>query len=294
MKPSHVVLHVTDIMTTKYCEDLAVYLNRQDENIAVDIVESKQQIQDISDRYSCIVMSADREICSMAYSMNIPFIPVVDSENSGTFFENALYVMEMAPCIDINNIYRIYQRYKNIPWTICETKRMIIREQTVDDVCDLYEIYDDPEVIRFTESLYEDRDEEIKYMKDYIDKQYRFFEYGIWALVDKKTQKLIGRAGISDREGYSISEIGYVIRKEYRNKGYAGEALNAILSYAAEELNMNEMQAFTLPENAAGIHLLKRLKFTKVGEDIIMNKLHDRYYLKPEDFNNLTKDSDQR
>lgn len=279
MIPSHIILHVTNVMTTEYCKNLAFILNNQSDEISVDIVKTEDEIQDIANRNSVIIMTTDSAVCDLAYERNIPFIPVMTEDNRGAYYKNALYVMEIAPDIDIRNIIRIYQRCKNIPWTVCETDRLIIREQTVNDIDDLYDIYEDPEILKYTEGLYEDRDEEIEYMKEYIDKQYRFFEYGVWALVNKEDGKLIGRAGISNREGYDIPEIGFVIGKEYRRKGYAKEALSVILTYASKELMMTKMQAFTLPNNKASIELLKTLGFEKSGEDVISGKVHDRYYV---------------
>lgn len=279
MIPSHIILHVTNVMTTKYCKNLAFVLKNQSDEIIVDIVNTEDEIQDIANRNSSVIMTTDSDVCDMAYERNIPFIPVITEDNRDAFFKNALYVMEIAPDIDIRNIIRIYQRYKNIPWTICETDRLIIREQTVNDIDDLYDIYEDPEILKYTEGLYEDRDEELDYMKEYIDKQYRFFEYGVWALVNKEDGKLVGRAGISNREGYDIPEIGFVIGKEYRRMGYAKEALSAILTYASKELMMTKMQAFTLPNNTASIELLGSLGFERIGDDIISGKTHDRYYV---------------
>jgi len=154
---------------------------------------------------------------------------------------------------------------------------MIIREQTVGDADALYEIYSDPEVKRFTEDLYEDRDREIQYLKDYINNQYRFCEYGVWALVDKGTGTLIGRAGISNRADYDEAELGYVIRKEYRKKGYATEACRAILQCADAELGLQKINAFTLKENTAGIALLHKLGFSNCGTGIIDGKEHEMY-----------------
>ena len=141
------------------------------------------------------------------------------------------------------------------------------------------EIYDDDEIRRFVEPLYKDRRAERQYIRDYIANQYRFHEYGLWAVTLKESGELIGRAGFSVREGYDIPELGYVIGRKYRNSGYAKEALRAIVTYGKEELGLYDYMAFTDSRNEASVRLLKSLGFVPEGCDNIMGRLHDRYFL---------------
>ena len=190
-----------------------------------------------------------------------------------------LYCIEDIGFMTFERINRMWQRHHGIPWIITETDRLIIREQVLSDIDGLYEIYDDDETRRYVEDLYEDRKAEEKYLRDYIDNQYRFHEYGLWALTLKDTGELIGRAGIGIREGYDIPELGYVIGKKYRRKGYAGEALRAIISYGSGELGLDEYMAFTSPKNTPSVRLLEKLGFSRSGKDVIMGREHDMYLL---------------
>lgn len=192
-------------------------------------------------------------------------------------FAYSLYCIDEIEDVEYVAIERMWQREQGIPWSICETDRLIIREQTVEDIDALYELYNDPDVRKFTEDLYEDRDQEIQYLKDYINNQYRFCEYGVWAVIEKQSGRLIGRIGISNRAEYDDAEIGYVIRRDCRRKGYATEACSAIIRYAQKELGMKKINAFTLKENAAGIALLDKLGFLKVGVGEIDGKEHELY-----------------
>ncbi len=190
-----------------------------------------------------------------------------------------LYVIEDLEFMTLSRIGRMWQRFHGIPWTITETERLIIREQTPEDLDRLYEIYDDDEVRKFVEPLYEDRKAEEEYLRKYIDNQYRFYEYGQWALVLKETSEVIGRAGISLREGYDDPELGYVIDKRYRRLGYAKEALSAIIGYGSDELDMIRFMAFTKNSNRSSVRLLESLGFERAGSDMIMGTVHDMYLL---------------
>lgn len=192
-------------------------------------------------------------------------------------YSDVLYCIDTLKDMSDNTLLRMYQREKNIPWTILETDRCIIREMTVDDLDALYVLYDDPDIKRFIEDLYEDRERELKFTIDYINNQYRFFEYGMWIVIDKATGKLIGRAGVFDREGQDVSEIGFIFDKDYQGKGYAFEVMSAIVEYSKEELYKDNLISFTKHENVRAKKLLERLGFTYVGEEEIDLGKFDKY-----------------
>ncbi len=190
-----------------------------------------------------------------------------------------LYCIEDIEYMPFGRIERMWQREHGIPWTIARTKRLIIREQTMDDLDSLYDIYDDAEAGRFVEPLYEDREKERQYLQDYIDNQYRFYEFGLWAVVLTDTGELIGRAGIGIREGYEIPETGYIIGKRFRCMGYAKEAMEAVIDYGLQELGLTRYMAFTSAQNVPSVRLLKSLGFVMSGHADIMGRIHDMYIL---------------
>ncbi len=160
---------------------------------------------------------------------------------------------------------------------VLTTDRLILREIRVDDIDRLYEIYEGPGITDFIEPLYEDRDEEIVYTKDYIKYQYGFYGYGLWIVVEKDTGRIVGRAGITNRAGYIDAELAYVIEKDRQGRGYAKEALRAILEYAGDELCLWNLNCFVIPENAVSIHLCEKLGFEYL-EDVMIGKDKMRRY----------------
>ena len=122
-----------------------------------------------------------------------------------------------------------------------------------------------------------DRDEERSYMKDYIQKIYGFYGFGLWSVIHTVTGTVIGRAGLSVREGYEIPELGFVTEVAFQHQGYTYEICEAILRYARDELEFPQVQAFCHPENTASLHLLQKLGFTYAGEDLLQGIPHARY-----------------
>lgn len=154
-----------------------------------------------------------------------------------------------------------YRRLAGLPWDILETERLKVRESTVPDVEDFYRIYAEPSITYYMEGLYQDPEEEKAYMEAYIKQAYGFYGYGLWTVMRKTDNRIIGRAGINVREGYVLPELGFVIERESQRKGYGLEVCRAILEYAKEELGFERVQALVQEENNASAALLERLGF---------------------------------
>ena len=177
-------------------------------------------------------------------------------KGEGHRFGGIPYVMECPEELDLHYLERVYRRFRDI-----RTERCLIRETTVQDVDSFYEIYNDPEMVRYTEELYPDKEQERAYIREYIEKVYHYYEFGVWTVVWKETGEVIGRAGYSVREGYDLPELGFVIGTLWQHKGVAFEICSAILRYGEEEFGFERVQALVRPENAASLALCRRLGF---------------------------------
>jgi len=229
------------------------------------------------DGRSAFLLTDDRGAADWALRQGVGFAVYLSQAGRAQSFPEALYCIEKLSALDARQLERMYRRFHGLPWTILETERCIVREITPEDVGALYELYADKEVSRYTEDLFESRAQELAYTKDYIKQQYRFYEYGMWVVLRKADGRLIGRAGLSCRAGYEEAELGYVIALDCQRQGYAKEVCAAILTYAAKELAMTKLNAFTLKENAASVSLLKNLGFLRHGEADIDGMLHEQY-----------------
>ncbi|MDE7132899.1 MAG: GNAT family N-acetyltransferase, partial [Lachnospiraceae bacterium] len=144
------------------------------------------------------------------------------------------------------------------------------------DVDSFYNIYAEPEITRYMEDLYEDRQEELAYVAEYREKMYGFYGYGMWTVLTKEGT-VVGRAGISWREGFDLPELGFVIGVPWQGQGYAYEVCRAILDYAKIELGFTQVQALVMEGNEKSAALCRKLGFQKgerVEED---GEQYDRY-----------------
>lgn len=163
--------------------------------------------------------------------------------------------------VDYEFCNRQYQRYHQLPWHILDTNRCSLREQTLNDLDRLYEIYQNPGITRYMEGLYQDKDQERAYLQDYIRIMYGFYELGLWLIIDQKTGKVIGRAGLTPAEfdDEDQLELGYVVAVEFQQQGYATEVCQAIQEYAKEHMPEMKINCLIQRENQPSILLATRL-----------------------------------
>lgn len=157
----------------------------------------------------------------------------------------ALYVVERLEDADEELLKKAVCRRFSMPWTIAETDRLLIREFKASDA-----LPDEEEEFRTPELL-----------SSYIAYQYRFYESGLWALVEKATGQIVGKAGITD------GELGYHIYKEYRRRGLAEEACRAIIQREKKE-GRTCVKLKVRKENTASRSLAEKLGFVQAEEEI--------------------------
>ncbi|MBQ0028557.1 MAG: GNAT family N-acetyltransferase [Lachnospiraceae bacterium] len=210
-------------------------------------------------------------------------VPVINERNSDKDFSKFKYLITNPEELDDNYYIKIWQRFMGLPWHILNTERCIIREMSASDVKDLYEVYADSSITRFTEPLFPDYEDELEYTKNYIDNVYSYFGFGTWVIECRETGHIIGRAGFNYRPGYDEPELGYVIAVPYQNQGYAYEVCSAIIPYMKEEFDIDRISAFSSEENEPSLRLLNKLGFVaqteaeniiidSAGKDIILRR----------------------
>ena len=185
--------------------------------------------------------------------------------------------MQRVEDLDDEYLDRVYRRVHRLPWAIIETKRCIVRETTKGDLDRLYEIYADPEITRYMDDLYRTKEEEAAYLREYQDRIYAFYGFGVWSIIEKQSGKMIGRAGISMRQDYEEPELGFCIDHDFWHQGYAYEVCSAILRFMGETYEISVMQALVQKENTASVRLLERLGFSREGQVWLGDVRYERY-----------------
>ena len=209
-----------------------------------------------------------------------PVLGILTEKNKQDAFAGVRYLCEGGENLTPEYLEKVYRRYKELPWDILETDRCIVRETTEADVDAFYRIYAEPSVTTYMENLFADREEEIQYVKQYREYMYGFYGYGIWTVLWKKTGEVIGRIGLTVREGYEDPELGFLIAVPWQGKGLAAEVCEAVLRYGTEELEFQSVQALVESGNEASVRLLYKLGFVCQGECVDKGKTYYQFWRK--------------
>lgn len=224
-----------------------------------------------------IFVSSDQSLLDLAREADVPAIAYQKPE-ADTFL-HADMVVEGFEEVDMTFLQRVYERHFNIPWTILETERCIVRELELSDLDALFSMYAEPGMTDYMEGLYE-YEEELEYQKAYIENMYRFYGYGMWLVFEKKTGTLIGRAGVEHREELNGEmELGYAIRTSFQHQGYAYEVCQAIVQYAGEELQAHLLHCLIEKGNVISEKLAVKLGFSYCGDREIDGTLMSDYQI---------------
>ena len=92
----------------------------------------------------------------------------------------------------------------------------------------------------------------------------REFSFGIY---DPSTNKLIGHISLYSikRLPYESGFIGYSIDKNFIGRGIATDAVQRVLQFAFQTLNLHRVEAYVSPQNNASVRVLEKSGFTQEG-----------------------------
>lgn len=190
------------------------------------------------------------------------------SQEEPCHLKNCPYIYDTSYELETGDLLRVYARFHGIPMEILETKRTLVRELSLEDTPELFQIYQEDHMTDYMEDLYP-YEEEITYEENYIRNVYGLYDYGIWIIRDKETNELIGRAGVESKPDLPLDtvELGYAIAPHLWHQGYATEVCSAILDYSRDVLEKSCVIAEVDPMNQWSIAMLLRLGFQNVSEN---------------------------
>lgn len=145
------------------------------------------------------------------------------------------------------------------------TDRLILRKATKADGNEILFLRSDQSV-----NKYIDRPptKNLKDAEDFIAK----IEHGIqkgqniyWNITLKNDPKMIGTICLWNfSEDQKVGEVGYDLHPQFQGKGIMSEALQCVMNYGFQKLNLEKIEAYTHRENKSSKRLLEKNNFTLV------------------------------
>lgn len=164
---------------------------------------------------------------------------------------------------------------------ILETERLYLREMNQGDFCSLCEILQDERTMYAYEGAFSDQE-----VQEWLDRQisrYEKWNFGLWAVILKETDKMIGQCGLTMQpwKGSEVLEIGYLFNRLYWHRGYATEAARGCKKFAFETLGAGEVCSIIRDTNLASQNVAVRNGMIKADSSTKHYKgvdmPHDRY-----------------
>lgn len=149
---------------------------------------------------------------------------------------------------------------------IIETKRLLLKELTPEMQDELFTFCTDEQIMSFLgfTTAGELEAEREKWKGGMTTYRTSFKSFFIW---EKDSGKMIGRSGFHNwYPMHRRAELGYVLFDETaKQKGYMTEAVQAIIAYGFDEMDLNRIEAFASPANIASVKILKAAGFIEEG-----------------------------
>lgn len=166
-----------------------------------------------------------------------------------------------------------------------ETERLLLRELQLSDADGMFELDSNPNVHLFLGNRpVKHIEESIKYIH-FVQKQYKDFGIGRWAVILKETNEFLGWSGIKfitdEINGHkNFYEIGYRFIEKHWGKGYATEAGKAFVDYAFNEIKADAIYAYADAGNENSRRILEKLGLRYVNSFEYEEELEVWYELK--------------
>ncbi len=158
------------------------------------------------------------------------------------------------------------------------SERLYLRKMEIKDSKSLFKIWSDPDVTKFMNIENFKSEHQAVEIITYLDQLANENKVIRYSIIELESNEIIGSCGYNSVDFENDkAEIGYDIAKHYWGKGYAPEAISALLQYAFHSLNLNRIEAKVEPENLNSIKVLEKLHFTFEGTLRKSEKSKGRY-----------------
>ncbi|MCU9614810.1 GNAT family N-acetyltransferase [Caldibacillus lycopersici] len=156
------------------------------------------------------------------------------------------------------------QIYANIP--ILETERLILRKLKEEDLQDMHAYGSDEQVSKYvswdTHQSLEDTKRFLYSILEQYDKKQNVF----WAIEWKENNRLIGTINfVSWSPKHKKAEIGYVLSRDYWGRGIMTEAMNTVIKFGFEHMDLVRLEARAMAENIGSYRVMEKVGMTYEG-----------------------------
>lgn len=148
------------------------------------------------------------------------------------------------------------------PFPQLETHRLLLRRITRADANAMFELRSDIDIMRHLDKAPARQIEEILDLIEKMESNIENTEGIGWGMCLKPSDRLIGVIGFHRIvKEHHRAEIGYMLKPKYHIQGLMHEAMQEVLSFGWERMNLHSVEANIKPDNTASKNLLLKNGF---------------------------------
>jgi RimJ/RimL family protein N-acetyltransferase len=155
---------------------------------------------------------------------------------------------------------------------VLETPRLRLRAQTLADLAAYTALWSEPAVTRYTTGR-SITTEEIWARLLRNAGHWTLLGFGTWLVEEKATGAFVGEVGLFDyrrallfadgtTRPFTTPEVGWILSPAMHGRGYATEAVRAVLDWARGRFSATEIVCLIHPDNAPSLNVAAKLGFT--------------------------------
>jgi [ribosomal protein S5]-alanine N-acetyltransferase len=147
-----------------------------------------------------------------------------------------------------------------------ETKRLILRKITSEDVEDMYSYASNEEVSKYVTWETHKTLSDTKEFVEFVLAQYENKKVAPWGIEYKENGKFIGTIDfVSWSLKHHLAEIGYVLSQDYWGKGIVTEAANEVIKFGFTNMDLVRIQARCFVENIGSARVMEKIGMSFEG-----------------------------
>jgi RimJ/RimL family protein N-acetyltransferase len=162
-----------------------------------------------------------------------------------------------------------------------ETPRLILRQFQESDVDSWSAICAEPDVMRYASlsGVPLTREQSAKWLRSMLD-HWQKHGYGMWAVEEKRTGRLMGRIGLQLPPGFPETEVAWMLGTAHWSNGFAAEGARAAIAFGFSQVGKAKLISLIFSDNERSIRLAERLgesyesDFHLEGHRLLMYSVH--------------------
>ena len=98
-----------------------------------------------------------------------------------------------------------------------------------------------------------------EWVGDMVADRYPSWGFGMWAVLEKRTDQMIGYCGLSQFPDRAGTELGFRLARQYWGRGFATEAATAARDHGLVTIQLPRIVALIDPANLVAVRVVEKI-----------------------------------